>query len=32
MEVTGKIDKITIIAAEFSTLVTVTDSQERQNQ
>lgn len=32
MEVTGEIDKVTIVAAEFSTLVTVTDSQERQSQ
>lgn len=32
MEVTGEIDKVTIVAAEVSTFVTVTDSQERQNQ
>lgn len=32
MEVTGEIDKVTIVAAEVGTFVTVTDSQERQNQ
>lgn len=30
MELTGEIDKVTIVAVEFSTLVTVIDSQDRQ--
>lgn len=30
MELTGEVDKVTIVAVEFSTLMTVTDSQDRQ--
>lgn len=30
MELTGEIDKVAIVAAEFSTLMTVTNSQDRQ--